>query len=300
MPKKFAISILSFLLSVTLPLPGWAETTIEKVARTGVLTAGTATDAIPFAYTDEKKELVGYSVDMLALIKEQLEKELGKKIDLRLVDVTVEDRIPKLVSREVDIVCESVSFTWEREKYVDFSASYGITGTQLLVKQNSELGSPESLSGKKIGAIPGTTNEQAIKLVQPKATLVPIKNIGAGFSALEQGKIDAFAWDGLLLKGFRQTVSNPDAFKVVPEKPYTREGIVCMVPENDSSFRNLVDFTLVRFMQGVAIADSGALAIFDRWFGPKGIVSVNQESVLDFFKYAIETHEQIPTTTSKP
>jgi polar amino acid transport system substrate-binding protein len=219
MTKKAAIACLSLIFAAALQLPSQAETVLEKVTRTGVLTAGTSTDAIPFAYDNEKGELVGYSVDMLNLIKAQLENRLGKPIQLEFVEVTPAERISKLESKDVDIVCESISFTWNREQYVDFSTSYGVTGTKLLVKKGSSGGSPESLAGKRVGVIPETTNEQVIKLLQPQATLVPVKDVAAGFTALEAGKIDALAWDGILLDGFRQTVSKPDAFAIGQKPP---------------------------------------------------------------------------------
>lgn len=84
MYKKLAITTLSLLLTTFTPAVAKAETVMEKIARTGVMTAGTSKDAIPFAYTNNQGKLVGYSVDMLNLIKEQLEKELGRKIKLQL------------------------------------------------------------------------------------------------------------------------------------------------------------------------------------------------------------------------
>ncbi len=300
MDKKVAIACLSLIFAATLQLPSQAETVIEKVARTGVLTAGTSTDAIPLAYDNDKGELVGYSVDMLNLIRAQLEARLGKPVQLDLVELTPADRIPKLEANEVDIICEAVSFTWNREEYVDFSTSYGVTGTKLLVKKNSSFNSPESLAGKRVGVIPATTNEQVIKLIQPQATLVPVKDVAAGFAALEAGKIDALAWDAMLLEGFRQTVSQPDTFAVVPEAAYDREGLACMLPQNDSTFRNLVDFTLVKFMQGVISGDSQSVAIFDRWFGPDGMTPARRDQVNQFFKYVIDSHEQISNAKEQP
>ncbi|BAZ12455.1 ABC transporter, binding protein component [Calothrix sp. NIES-4071] len=100
--------------------------------------------------------------------------------------------------RKVDIVCDASSFTWERDKLVDFSVSYAITGTHLLVKKDSTLGTAESLLGKRVGVLPQTTNEQVIRKVQPKAQLVNFKNRNEAYTALEQGKIDAFAADGIL------------------------------------------------------------------------------------------------------
>lgn len=185
------IGTFAVMLTAALPTQAIAESVIEKVALTGVLRAGTSKDAIPFAYIDEKGQPVGYSVDMLNLVKQQLEKQLGKKIQLKLVTLAPKERIPKIVNGEVDIICDASSFTWDRDKKVDFSVSYAATGTQLLVKKQSNLGSPQSLLGKRVAVLPKTTNEQALKEVQPQAKLVYVRDRAQAYAALQQGKVDA-------------------------------------------------------------------------------------------------------------
>ena len=295
--KNIAPVIFGLILSGLMPGVAGAETVMEKVARTGVLTAGTSKDALPFAYSDSQGKLTGYSVDMLTLIQQQLEKELGKKITLKLVAVTPAARIPKIINRQVDIVCDASSFTWERDKKVDFSISYGVTGTQILIKKETNLGSPESLINKRVGVLAGTTNEQAIKQIQPQSKLVYFKTRPEAFAALEQGKIDAFASDSILLEGWLQTAKNPDSFAIVPPRPYSREGIACMVPENNSKFLNSVNYSLVKFMQGFVNNNPKYVAIFDRWFGSQGAVYLNQDLrdlAVETMQLMIEFHEPIP------
>lgn len=295
--KNIAPVIFGLILSAIMPGVASAETVMEKVARTGVLTAGTSRDALPFAYSDSQGKLTGYSVDMLGLIQQQLEKETGKKIKLKLVAVTPSERIPKIINRQVDIVCDASSFTWERDKKVDFSISYGVTGTQILIKKNSNLGSPESLINKRVGVLSGTTNEQVIKQIQPQAKLVYLETRLEGFVALEQGKVDAFASDSILLEGWLQTAKNQDSFAIVPPRPYSREGIACMVPENNSKFLNSVNYSLVKFMQGFVNNNPKYVAIFDHWFGYQGVVYLNRDLrdlAVETMQLMIEFHEAIP------
>ena len=295
--KNITPVIFGLILSAIMPGVASAETVMEKVARTGVLTAGTSRDALPFAYSDSQGKLTGYSVDMLGLIQQQLEKETGKKIKLKLVAVTPSERIPKIINREVDIVCDASSFTWERDKKVDFSISYGVTGTQILIKKNSNLGSPESLINKRVGVLSGTTNEQVIKQIQPQAKLVYLRTRPEGFVALEQGKVDAFASDSILLEGWLQTAKNQDSFAIVPPRPYSREGIACMVPENNSKFLNSVNYSLVKFMQGFVNNNPKYVAIFDHWFGYQGVVYLNRDLrdlAVETMQLMIEFHEAIP------
>ncbi|MEH2093819.1 MULTISPECIES: amino acid ABC transporter substrate-binding protein [unclassified Nostoc] len=295
--RNLAPVIFGLILPAFMPGVAGAETVMQKVARTGVLTAGTSRDALPFAYSDSQGKLIGYSVDMLTLIQKQLEKELGKKIKLELVGVTPAERIPKIINRQVDIVCDASSFTWERDKKVDFSISYGVTGTQILIKKDSNLGSPESLINKRVAVLAGTTNEQAIKQIQPQAKLVYFKTRSEGFAALEQGKIDAFASDSIILEGWLQTAKNQDSFAIAPPRPYSREGIACMVPENNSKFLGSVNYSLVKFMQGFVNNNPKYVAIFDRWFGSQGVIFLNRDLrdlAVETMQLTIEFHEEIP------
>lgn len=297
MSRKIAVAALSLLLTAALPGVASAESVMQKVKRTGVLTAGTSKDAFPFAYRNKEGQLIGYSIDMLKLIQQQLEKELGKKVELKLVTLPPSGRIPGIVNRKVDIVCDASSFTWERNKKVDFSFSYGATGTKLLVRKESNLGSNQSLAGKRIGVLAKTTNEQAIKQAQPQAKLIYLRDREQGYAALRFGKIDAFADDGILLDAWLGRRKNYNTFKVVPDRPYSREGIACMVPENNSDFLDTVNFTFYGFMQGFVNNESKYVAIFDRWFGPRGAIPLNRDLrglAVETMQLVIDSYQDLP------
>jgi polar amino acid transport system substrate-binding protein len=273
-----------------------AQTVLEKVSKTGVLTAGTSKDAFPLAYADGKGQLVGYSVDMLQLIKTQVEKELKRPITLKLVALSPGERIPKLQAGEVDIVCDSSSFTWERDKLIDFSVSYGITGTRLLVRRGTSFAGPESLVGKRIGALPKTTNEDSIRRAQPKAQIVLFKDRAEGYKALQDGKIDGFAGDGLLLEGWLQKTANTAGYQV-DGYPYSKEGIACMVPENNSKLLDRTNYALMSFMQGFVSNKPPSVSVFDKWFGPNSAVPLNQDLrnlVKESMQSILDLREEIP------
>ncbi|MEM6753131.1 MAG: amino acid ABC transporter substrate-binding protein [Cyanobacteria bacterium P01_C01_bin.38] len=295
--KTITVAALSLLLTAALPSVASAETIMEKVKRTGVLTAGTSKDAFPFAYKNKEGQLIGYSVDMLKLIQQELEKELGKKVKLKLVALNTDERIPNILNKKVDIVCDASSFTWERNKNVDFSFSYGATGTNLLVKKTSNIDEPKSLIGKRIGVLPKTTNEQAIATAQPQAKLVYFKDREKAYAALQQGKIDGFASDGILLEAWLGTRPNLNTFKVVPDRPLSREGIACMVPENNSDFLDTVNYTFYGFMQGFVNNESKYVTIFDRWFGERGAIPLNRdlrELAVETMRIVIDSYQDIP------
>jgi polar amino acid transport system substrate-binding protein len=273
-----------------------AHSVIEKVIETGVLRAGTSKDAAPFAYKDSNGRLTGYSVDMLILIQKQLEKKLKRPVKLELVAMPPADRIPKLKSGAVDIICDAASFTWDRDRDVDFTVSYATTGTQLMARKNTKFQDMASLAGQRIGALSGTTGEEAVRRIQPQVKVVLVKDRAEGHRLLQENKIAAFADDRILLESWLQRTPNARDFQILSPL-LSKEGIACMVPENNSTFLDTANYSLVRFMQGFLKGKQSYVQIFDRWFGAQSSLPLSQDLrdlVIDNMRLVIDTKQEIP------
>ncbi len=291
--KKLYLTGLTVLLLLSGTKASFAETVMEKVSRTGVLTVGVNVNLVPYSYVNDKGELDGFSLNIVNLVKAELEKQTGKPIALEIVEAdSVADRIPKILTGEIDISCDT-PFTWRRDKYVDFSVSYSVSGIRLIVPNNSTLGTPESLINKKIAVIPNNVNQKAIAITQPKAQLVPFNTLEEGLNALKEGKVDAVAGDGILLDGLRQQMDLANV-KLVPESPLASYGISCMVGQHDPTFLRLINYTIVKLMEGYLAGDKEAVAIINRWVGKDGVVNIDEKAIRDFFNFTLITHEQIP------
>jgi polar amino acid transport system substrate-binding protein len=276
--------------------PASAHSVIEKVVETGVLTVGTSKDAFPFAYKDSKGRLTGYSVDMLTLIQKQLEKQLKRPVRMELIALAPADRIPKLKSGAVDIVCDAASFTWERNRDVDFTVSYATTGTQLMVRKSNKASDLAALAGQKIGAMRGTTSEEAVRHLQPQAKVILVQDRAEGHRLLQENKIAAFADDRILLEAWQQRTPNAQDFQIL-STPLSKEGIACMVPENNSTFLDTANYSLVRFMQGFIKGKPAYVQTFDRWFGAQSVLPLSRdlrELVIDNMRLVIDTKQEIP------
>jgi ABC-type amino acid transport substrate-binding protein len=254
----------ALLLSST----GWApaETVLGKINRTGVLTAGTRGASIPFAFINEKNELIGFCLDLLEAIRARLERKLAKRIRIEPREVTPETRVQLVANRTIEVECGSTTYTRSRDERVDFSINFFFTGSQLLVRKGSGIKSLADVAGKHVGAALGTTNEKALRAAQPRADVVTFPDHAAGFLALEQGKIVAYAGDGILLAGLAAKAKIPTDYEVVGDF-FSKEPYACMVPENDSKWRDFVNHT---FME---LIDNGKLfELYDKWFGERGVV----------------------------
>lgn len=294
MIKKFALIACVLALTATYQPPSWAGKVLERIRETGTITAGTRKDAVPFGFMDQNGKWVGYSLDMLELIRKQTEKKLGKPIQLKLVEATPENRFEKIKNGSIDIECASTTFTWERTKQVDFSVSYFADGTKILTNKNSGLNSLESLAGRKIGVIMNTTNEKAIKLQQPATQLVPIQNQTDGLAKLEKGEIEGFAGDGIVLEGIRKKAKNSSNLVVVPNFPYQYESYACSLPKDDSDWRNLVNYSLIKFMEGVVSDQPASVAIYEKWFDETGVAPYPRDTINEYFQGILDTSEWIP------
>ncbi|MBV8884810.1 MAG: extracellular substrate binding-like orphan protein GrrP [Chroococcidiopsidaceae cyanobacterium CP_BM_RX_35] len=295
MPSKCSIALLSFLLAVVFPSMVKAETVIEKAARTGYLNVGIQFDTIPYSYVNGNQQLVGYSVDTLDLVKQSLEKQLGKPIELLTHPINISedgasDLIPQIQNSTIDIAC-NVGFTWERARFVDFSISNTISGLRLLVKKKSTLATPASLVGQRIVVAPDSPAEDILHRLQPQVKLVKnFRSVKEAVAALNQGQVDAIAGDTLILDGTRQAQPNPNDYKLVPDSPYARYGVGCVVPQNNSSFLQLVNQTIIGLMQGYLTGENRSVKIINHWFGPDGLTPVTPETIRSFFAFEIETH----------
>lgn len=293
--KKLSMAFLGLTLALTLPTIAQAETVMERIARTGVIRMAGYDQAIPYAYYNENNQLVGYSIDLAALIEQDVSRYLGKPVKVEFQPISqLSELIPKVANQEVDLAC-NMQFTWERENFVDFSLPYSLSGIRLLAKKGSLKGDPSSLTGKRVVVFPNSLGETVIKSIQPQATLVRVSSVDEAIEALVSGKADAIAGDTVVLAGGIQK-SNPSNYELVPAEPFARYGVACMMPEDNSTFRNVVNQSIAKMLQGYIDNDPKYTAMVNKWIGDQGIVELPSELIKAYFRSVLFSYEEIPLT----
>lgn len=246
--KPFTLVLLTSLLLSQYPLKVWAQTVLENVEKTGVLRVGARKDAVPFGFVDNKGKWQGYSVDLIHLIHHRLEDKFGKKIQLEMQEVNINNRFSVVENNKVDLVCGATTITQERLQKTDFSLPFFMTGSQFLVKLNnlSKFNINGTLSGVSIAYIPNTTTDQIIRQIYPFANWISVKNRQEGLKKLNENQVIAFASDGILL--IAEVVAegkDPDDYALTPRIPITTELYGCILPKNDKQWKEFVDQTIV-------------------------------------------------------
>jgi ABC-type amino acid transport substrate-binding protein len=265
--RVFATALLA-IVAVTFGAPAApAQTTLEKIEKSGVMTIGTRTGSPPFGYVNKNNEWVGFSIDLVEqAILPLLAKKVGKQVKLEKKESTPQTRIPLLTSNAVDLIAETMTDTRARRDSVDFSLTFFVTGAQFLVRKGSPIKGIQSIAGKRIAAQQGSTNARIIRERAPKAKLVEFPDQPAAFQAVAQKQVEAYTNDGIQLAGLKAKAPKPDEWQIVGEF-FSYEPYGMAMRKNDSDFRHLVNTGLME-----AIESGKYFELYDKWFGPKGEV----------------------------
>jgi ABC-type amino acid transport substrate-binding protein len=262
-----ALSLVIILVGLGFVGGVWgAEGTLDKISRTGKFVVGARTDAEPFGFIDKSNNWVGFSIDLCSEVKNRLEAKLNKKIELELKAVTPANRLQLVADGTIDIECGSTTHTQQRDETVDFSINFFYTGAQLLARKGSGIRSVVQLDGKRVGVVQGTTTEGVVRKVATGAQIVYVQGHPAGFQALEQGGVDVYTTDGVILAGLLKASPNAANYEIVGD-PFTNEPYSFVVREDDSKWHNFVDHMLMAMLK-----DGTHLKLQDKWLGPQGVV----------------------------
>lgn len=269
---------LPFLLLLPLALSARAESsglpTLEKISRTATISLGHRESSVPFSYYDGKRQVVGYSHDLMLAVVEHIRRELKlPALAVKLVPVTSQNRIPLVQNGSVDLECGSTTHNLERARQAAFSVSIFQTSSRLLTRQGSGIQELADLQGRRVAVTAGTTSERSL-LLHGEATgtrfdILKVKDHGDGFQSVQDGRAAAFLMDEAMLYGLRVKADRPGDWRVVGQ-PMAAEVYACMLRQDDPRFKALVDRSLTELMQS-----GEALKIYRRWFQspipPKGL-----------------------------
>lgn len=247
-----------------------AESVMDRVARTGILDAGTRSDAIPLAFRGPDNTLQGLAVDILREIAGRLEIELGRSVKLNLIAITPVNRIELIEGGTLAIECGITTPTWQREQRVDFSIPFFENGTRVLAYRNAAR-SLSDLGSRRIGAIRGSTTIGILRANLPTAIVVEIPDMKVGIDQLLSGELDGVANIGVVLRALIEELEVKNQLLLLPRSgALDWESTACMLPQDDSRWRDFVNRVLYDLLEGVDQFRGIYFDMYERWLGPQG------------------------------
>ena len=264
-PLRTLLAVAFFSIALIGPASSHAAGTLDKVAKTGILTLGYRNNSLPFSVLDENKRPIGYSIDICLRVAEAIKRELKRNdINIKFVLVSTENRIKALDAGEIDIECGSTNASAERRKQVDFTIPTYIASTRLLVKSDSGIKSVYDLTGKTVVMTKGTTQEKLFVEINTNHTLRAKSVLGAthdeSFALLESGKADAFMLNDILLASVRTSSKTPDRY-VLTRDPLTIDPLSLTLRKDDPAFRKVVTSEIHRL-----ITQGEINTLYRKWF----------------------------------
>ena len=241
-----------------------ATDTLTKIRSSHTIVLGVRDAARPFSFLNEQKQSVGYSVDLCLEAVADLKRELklpDLKVQYKLVSAA--ERIPKLVSGEIDMECGSTTNTKARQAQVDFSYSFFVAAMRVLSPKNVKIDSIKDMDGLTIALSKGTTSEKLFNQLvgsELHATLQTFPSNPDAYKALKEGKVKAFPQDDSLLLGMASSDKALDTLSL-SSLALSVEPYAVMVRKGDAALLASIDRTLAR------VFTSGDInAIYKKWF----------------------------------
>ena len=155
-----------------------------------ILAAGTVKIAIPesfapFGSLGASGEYEGYDVDVAKLIAA----DLG--VELELVPVTSNQRIPFLETDRVDLVIATMGANPERAKSIWFSSAYAPFFSGVFAASDKSIASVADLAGMSVGLTGGTLEDLELTNIAPETTeIIRFGDNAATRAAFESGQVD--------------------------------------------------------------------------------------------------------------
>jgi glutamate/aspartate transport system substrate-binding protein len=241
-----------------------AEDTLKKAKDSGTITMGVRESSGVLSYTLGGSKYVGYHVAICERAIENVEKAIGKKLEVKYQPVTSQNRIPLVQNGTVDLECGSTTNNLARQKDVSFANTTFVEEVRMLVKANSPIKSVADLGGKTVATTTGTTSVQTLRK-NKRAEGLDFKEVfgkdhSDSFLLVESGRADVFVMDGSLLAGLRARAKNPADFKIVGE-PLSVEPIAIMMRKDDAGLKKIVDQTIADMTKSGDI-----YKLYDKWF----------------------------------
>ncbi|MET9293553.1 glutamate ABC transporter substrate-binding protein [Streptomyces sp. NPDC003077] len=217
---------------------------LKEAQKRGKLIIGAKADQPYLGFQDTDGKRTGFDIEIAKMIAADL--GFGAdKIEFKTVDSNV--RETAISKGQVDLYVGTYTINDERKKQVGFAGPYYTAGADLLVrKDEKDITGPDTLKGKKVCSIVGSTPLREIKKPKYGAQTTELSKYSLCVKQLLDGQVDAVTTDDAILKGY--AAERPTKLKVVG-KPFTKEPYGVGMAKGDKALQNAVSDALEKHIK---------------------------------------------------
>lgn len=202
--------------------PKETEQAGSEASEGGTLTMATNAEFPPYEFR-EGDEIVGIDAEIAQAIADKL----GMKLEIE--DMAFDSILVAVQSGKADMGVAGMTVTEDRLKNVNFTDTYAEAAQVIIVKEESEIQTPDDLNGKTVGVQLGTTGDIYADDIEDGT----VERYNKGFEAvqaLNQDKIDAVIIDREPAKVF---VEENEGLKILDEAFTEEEYAIAMSKDNE-------------------------------------------------------------------
>lgn len=172
-----------------------------------------------------------------------------KPEDITWKEANGAERETLLTSGQVDMVVSTYTINAERKEKIDFAGPYFLAHQDLLVRRNeTEITGPETLDGKDLCTVPGTTSAQNIlNFYRGRINLKELPRYSDCVAALANSEIDAVTTDDVILAGFAAEPQYRGKLKVVG-KGFSDESYGIGIKKGNTALLDQVNAALKQYV----------------------------------------------------
>ncbi|EPH42854.1 glutamate ABC transporter substrate-binding protein [Streptomyces aurantiacus] len=202
-------------LSYTVKKDVSVDSSVFKAAKKrGKLIIGAKADQPYLGFEDQStKKRSGFDIEIAKMVAA----DLGfspKQIEWKTVDSGA--RETAVSKGDVDLMIGTYTINPERKKQIDFAGPYFHAGASLLVrKDEKDIKGPDTVRGKKVCSIVGSTPLQNIKKPKYGAKVTELSKYSECVAQMLNNQVDAVTTDDAILMGY--AAQNKGKLKVVGE-----------------------------------------------------------------------------------
>ncbi|MEU3647519.1 glutamate ABC transporter substrate-binding protein [Lentzea sp. NPDC034063] len=222
--------------------------TFEKVKSRGSLVVGVKEDQPGLGYKDPTtNKYSGFDIDIARLVSAKLGFD-PEKIQFKTIQSAAREQA--LINGDVDYYVGTYTINAGRKEKVAFAGPYFVAGQDLLVKKdNADITGPETLKGKKVCSVTGSTPIKKIRennYTEPE-NILEFQGYSQCVTKLLNGEVDAVTTDDAILKGY--AAAEEGKLKVVG-KTFSSEPYGIGLPKDDKALRDKVNDILQAALDG--------------------------------------------------
>lgn len=202
MKRSMTRGLIALSTAMVLGLFGTAPTQaqeISEIQQEGLIKVGMLVDFPPVGFMNSDNEPDGYDADIAALLADRI------GVDLTIVPVTGPNRIPYLLSGQVDLLISSLAITEDRAKKVDFSEPYAAVRIGIFGPKDLAMTTAADLSGHVIGVTRASGQDATLTKIAPAdADIRRFDDDVSAVQALLSGQVEAIGVSNIGMKQIHQ------------------------------------------------------------------------------------------------